>query len=92
MQISLNFYTKIVEFFYKDNQLLRSITTTTRTAIPYNSFFMIEITRTAHSIIPAIHFRKTGISVPPYVLYLKAGCRRVSVTTRREKNAVWELI
>ncbi len=37
----------------------------------YNYFFMIEIIRTAHSIIPVTHLRKTGISVPPYVFILK---------------------
>ncbi len=38
----------------------------------YNFFLKIDIIRTAHSIIPATHLRKTGISVPPYVLILKA--------------------
>ncbi len=37
----------------------------------YNYFFMIEIIRTVCSIIPAMHLRKTGISVPPYILILK---------------------
>ncbi len=37
----------------------------------HNYFFMIEIIRTARSIIPAMHHRKTGISVPPYVFILK---------------------
>ncbi len=32
---------------------------------------MIEIIRTACSIIPAEHFQKTGISVPPYVFILE---------------------
>ncbi len=33
---------------------------------------MIEIIRTARSIIPTMHLQKTGISVPPYVFILKA--------------------
>ncbi len=37
----------------------------------YNYFFMIEIIRTARSIIPATHLRKIGISVPPYEFILK---------------------
>ncbi len=37
----------------------------------HNYFLMIEIIRTAHSIIPATHLRKMGISVPPYVFILK---------------------
>ncbi len=32
---------------------------------------MIEIIRTARSIIPAMRLRKTGISIPPYVFILK---------------------
>ncbi len=37
----------------------------------YNYFFITEIIRTARSIIPSSHLRKTGISVPPYVFILK---------------------
>ncbi len=37
----------------------------------YIYFFKNEIIRTARSIIPATHLRKTGISVPPYVFILK---------------------
>ncbi len=37
----------------------------------YIYFFMIEIILTAHSIIPAAHLWKTGISVLPYVFIPK---------------------
>ncbi len=59
----------------------------------YNYFFMIEIIRTAHSIIPVTHLRKTGISAPPYMylyskgkFYTQCSWKYTCKTSKNTKN------
>ncbi len=53
---------------------------------------MIEIIRTARSIIPATHLRKTGISVPPYVFILKGGDSALGLMDRNLEEVNDQLI
>ncbi len=54
-----------------------------------NYFFMIEIIRTARSIISAT--RQTGIFVPPYgfILEVLSLITQISMPTRVDTSAVW---